>query len=184
MLHLRPNGASCLRKGYWDAHDARYGSMGLVYLPTPIGSMYGIFTYFYHKNWPNVGKYTIHGWYGTWMVDFYNSNVTLNIPVPYMDPVGRYLLLMVQKSQTTTWAVENFVIHGINYHINWCRISSINSCKWIIPPHISIGVSPLNRLQTNEVVTNFHGHPSTSSTSNGINLANHQTCTSRLYENL
>ena len=27
--------------------------------------MYGIFTYMYHKNQPNVGKYAIHGWYGT-----------------------------------------------------------------------------------------------------------------------
>ena len=26
--------------------------------------MYGIFLYIYHKNEPNVGKYTIHGWYG------------------------------------------------------------------------------------------------------------------------
>ena len=24
----------------------------------------GIFTYIYHENQPNVGKYTIHGWYG------------------------------------------------------------------------------------------------------------------------
>ena len=31
----------------------------------PIGSMYGIFTYIYHKKkQPNVGKHTIHGWYG------------------------------------------------------------------------------------------------------------------------
>ena len=30
----------------------------------PIGSMYGIFTYIYHENQPNVGKYTIHGSYG------------------------------------------------------------------------------------------------------------------------
>ena len=32
----------------------------------PIGSMYGIFTYIYHTNQTNVGKYTctIHGWYG------------------------------------------------------------------------------------------------------------------------
>ena len=30
----------------------------------PIASMYGIFTYIYHKNQPHVGKYTIHGWYG------------------------------------------------------------------------------------------------------------------------
>ena len=29
-----------------------------------IGSMYGIFTYIYHKNQLNVGKYTIYGSYG------------------------------------------------------------------------------------------------------------------------
>ena len=34
---------------------------GIIY---PIGSMYGIFAYIYHKNQPNVGKYTIHGSYG------------------------------------------------------------------------------------------------------------------------
>ena len=27
----------------------------------PIGSMYGIFTYIYHENQLNAGKYTIHG---------------------------------------------------------------------------------------------------------------------------
>ena len=32
--------------------------------PLPIASMYGIFTYIYHKYQPNVGKYTIHGSYG------------------------------------------------------------------------------------------------------------------------
>ena len=30
----------------------------------PKASMHGIFTYIYHKNQPNVGKYTTHGWYG------------------------------------------------------------------------------------------------------------------------
>ena len=30
----------------------------------PIGSMYGIFTYIYHKNQLNVSKYAIHGSYG------------------------------------------------------------------------------------------------------------------------
>ena len=30
----------------------------------PIESIYGIFTYISHKNQPNVGKYTIHGFYG------------------------------------------------------------------------------------------------------------------------
>ena len=33
-------------------------------LSNHISSMYGIFTYIYHKNQPNVGKYAIHGWYG------------------------------------------------------------------------------------------------------------------------
>jgi len=33
-------------------------------LAYPIGSMYGVFTYIYHKNKLNVEKYTIHGWYG------------------------------------------------------------------------------------------------------------------------
>ena len=28
--------------------------------------MYGIFAYIYHENQPNVGKYTLHGWYGLW----------------------------------------------------------------------------------------------------------------------
>ena len=35
-----------------------------IALAIPIGSMYGIFAYIYHKNQPNVGKYTIHGSYG------------------------------------------------------------------------------------------------------------------------
>ena len=39
--------------------------MSLVWpVVIPIESMYGIFTYIYHKNQPNVGKYTIRGWYG------------------------------------------------------------------------------------------------------------------------
>ena len=35
-----------------------------VILYIPILSMYGIFTYIYHKNQLNVGKYAIHGSYG------------------------------------------------------------------------------------------------------------------------
>ena len=36
----------------------------VLWIILPIGSMYGIFSYIYHKNEPNVGKYTIHGSYG------------------------------------------------------------------------------------------------------------------------
>ena len=45
----------------------------------PIGSMYGIFTYIYHKNQPNVGKYTIHGSYG-----YRNPYERLHFRSPYI----------------------------------------------------------------------------------------------------
>ena len=40
--------------------------------------MYGIFTYIHHRNQPNVGIYTIHGWYGIWNPPFIGWN-TLNL---------------------------------------------------------------------------------------------------------
>ena len=43
-------------------------------LTLPIGSMYGIFANIYHQNQPNVGKYTIHGWYGWWNSGFPTYN--------------------------------------------------------------------------------------------------------------
>ena len=50
-----------------------------VQVPYPIASTYGIFTYnyIYHKNQPNVGKYTIHGWYGLYnsTQNFYNLHL-------------------------------------------------------------------------------------------------------------
>ena len=39
----------------------------LCFVFFPIVSIYSIFTYIYHKNQLNVGKYTIHGWYGFWV---------------------------------------------------------------------------------------------------------------------
>ena len=45
--------------------------MGKSKIPSPRCSMYGIFTYIYHKNQPNVGKYTIHGAYGSWISVIY-----------------------------------------------------------------------------------------------------------------
>ena len=59
----------------------------------PIGSMYGIFTYIYHKNQPNVGIYTIHGSYGNSSKQYIlpkkwftmDSMVLLNSKVPHYD---------------------------------------------------------------------------------------------------
>ena len=57
----------------------------MVYFPTV--------TYIYNKNQPNVGKYTIHGWYGVWcfkirdakfiMKDLYRSQ-TLRMGLVYL----------------------------------------------------------------------------------------------------
>ena len=47
----------------------------------PIGSMYGIFTYIYHKSQPNVGKYTIH----------------------YMDPLGIFGIVLYRLEYYTTF---------------------------------------------------------------------------------
>ena len=44
--------------------------------------MYGISTYIYHKNQPNVGKYTIHGSYG---LDDKQTQKKMCVPVGRLD---------------------------------------------------------------------------------------------------
>ena len=65
---------------YLDSRHPKYVFRVFGLKRVPIGSMYGIFTYIYHKNQPNVGKYTIHGWYGVWSpkesVVFLTTNVS------------------------------------------------------------------------------------------------------------
>ena len=46
------------------AGDSGIRSIRRNFVDHPIGSMYGIFTYINHRLRPNVGKYTIHGFYG------------------------------------------------------------------------------------------------------------------------
>ena len=53
-----------------------------IYLHEPIGSMYGIYAYIYHKNQPNVGKYTVHASYGEWLK--FIVNVGEDIPVRWI----------------------------------------------------------------------------------------------------
>ena len=52
--------------------------------------MYGIFTYVYHQNQPNVGKYTIHGWYGL----YFHIFPTLRIQISHLPcfHVGKHIL--------------------------------------------------------------------------------------------
>jgi len=59
------------REVFWnnDWQNKKSRMTRMTYIPT--GSVYGIFTYTYHKNQPNVGKYTIHGWYGIYTYHTY-----------------------------------------------------------------------------------------------------------------
>ena len=46
--------------------EHRFPNLGMCFFKVSlsIGSMYGIFSYIYHGNQPNVGIYTMHGSYG------------------------------------------------------------------------------------------------------------------------
>ena len=75
--------------------------------PYPIGSMYGIFTYIYHKNQPNVGKYTIHGSLG-YFKGYLTSNPGLcreiwSIFYRYCRCCLRSLRGAACSSKTNTW---------------------------------------------------------------------------------
>ena len=73
----------------WSGSSARQCSKSVrwfriwVFL-LPIGSMYGIFTYIWHKNQLNVGKYNIHGSYGfgkDWFVDLVGVERFFGVPL-------------------------------------------------------------------------------------------------------
>ena len=55
-----PSSIEGFRK-YWYLSKLRWHPMS--HTPIPIGSMYSIFTYIYHKNQLNASTYTIHGSY-------------------------------------------------------------------------------------------------------------------------
>ena len=63
------------------------------YFLEPIESMYGLFTCMYHRNQANVGKYTIHGWYGKsiWcFVEFTVIVTVLNVFSLLFSPILNY----------------------------------------------------------------------------------------------
>ena len=48
----------CTKRQWVDKNGGISCSRCVFFEHKPIGSMYGIFSYIYHKNQPNVGKYT------------------------------------------------------------------------------------------------------------------------------
>ena len=69
--------------------------------PWPIGSMYGISTYIYHTNQPNVGKSTIHGSYG-WMNGWYLWKTYRYIPI---NPWIRQICPVCPNSHGCPWSL-------------------------------------------------------------------------------
>ena len=68
----------------------------------PIGCMYGIFTYIYHKSQPNVGISTIHGSYGWWKKSC-TARCTWSL-----DPRAPHLTLVLKKRspKQRSWMTE------------------------------------------------------------------------------
>ena len=52
------------------------GGVDYMYIYIPIPSMYAIFPYIWLVYMVNVGKYTIHGWYGIYRICIYS-------PIPH-----------------------------------------------------------------------------------------------------
>ena len=70
----------------------------------PIPSMYGIFAYIYHKNWPNVCKlyiyhWTIRGWFGNQIKQGHAEHrgrqvaVTIEVPTFFPSQVMRFCII-------------------------------------------------------------------------------------------
>jgi len=68
-------------------------------LTYPIGSMYGVFTYIYHKYQPNVGQHTIHGSSGYW---YFKLNLEDAWSSPFL------------SSDTSSWEYQLKHAKGLN----------------------------------------------------------------------
>ena len=77
----------------------------------PIGSMYCIFTYIYHQNLPNVGKYTIHG----------SCGILYFTQVCFFAECSRH---------TITLVIIPHVCHIFN-HLYLCHLPPSNRLWWV-----------------------------------------------------
>ena len=95
----------------------------------PIGSMYGIFSYIYHKHQLNVGKYTIHGFYGlSSNVLFFNFLVSCWTSMGYVKmicgfPFWNLFLKWIVWTSQRMGGLSHFMLVGCNvpdiqsYHV-------------------------------------------------------------------
>ena len=74
----------------------------MEYIPT--------FTMIYHKNQPNVGKYTIHGSYGIFDIHFltYHDPFTIHFTCPHPHPKGPSTSQLLLGCNG--WLIEKFPV--------------------------------------------------------------------------
>ena len=105
-LLLAPHSILEVPSNFFGGHENPRNSSNLraQLFETPIVSMYGIFSYFYHKNQPNVGIYTIHGSYGT-CINRWFTNIVFN---PYLRRWALYAKNILQVAKKTTNYFKGF----------------------------------------------------------------------------
>ena len=97
----------------------------------PICSMYGIFTYIYHRCKPNVGKYFIHGTFG------YGNHVKLSLFVtPNRSPTASFLRSSKFEGSTCAMVKSRYIGDG---HPTFHR----NPYNWYINPYYWVDDHPL-----------------------------------------
>ena len=103
--------------------------------PFPIASMYGISTYIYHKNQPNVGKYTIHGCYGfdKWLtgVKFFTPEISSkwfhpSVLVGHHEPRGE----LVRSFWIPNRIFQPLGVRSIYFWDVYCEVYCCY-CSWI-----------------------------------------------------
>ena len=86
--------------------------------------MYGVYTYIYHKNQPNVGKYTIHGSYGNrnsiHIIDIHRRSLA-----PSQAPQGIRNPIFIRKGPHPTIHTSCFV----KFFSNHVGKRLLSSCK-------------------------------------------------------
>jgi hypothetical protein len=121
---------------------------------SPRCSMYGIFTNICPKNHPNVGKYAIHGsygsgcWFGTWMFCYFPIILEMSDIIPRMGPVLNAEIHVLDKHQEVqdgwnihvmgmefaTWILDCWdrmrIFHG--HWISWKHIGLRQSWTWLL----------------------------------------------------
>ena len=110
--------------------------------------MYGIFTYIYHKNRPNVGKYTIHGSYGIKRMELsFHGNFNSEIWVSFGGFSFKLRLFCCNNSDCkgNSWEIWPVCLSKDGALSRWCVKWWVFKNKTRIFIHLSYSISSILR---------------------------------------